>query len=138
MECETRFEVADFGAVAAAAEVPAGELDPLLLHCPQCGMATCRPASSGLAARGPLKWRQCAAELRAQHRIVVIGIGLREDSVLLVRRAIKPRAGYWTLPGGYVENGESMHDAMVREFAEETGAHISNFRLVALYEMPQL
>jgi mutator protein MutT len=44
-----------------------------------------------------------------------------EGRVLLVRRGKAPRAGSWTLPGGCVERGETLHAALKREIAEETG-----------------
>ncbi|KFG96612.1 ADP-ribose pyrophosphatase [Burkholderia paludis] len=50
----------------------------------------------------------------------VIGIVLRERDVLLVRRANPPDAGCWGFPGGKIEPGESIADAVVREIAEET------------------
>ena len=43
------------------------------------------------------------------------------DCVLLVRRAKAPLAGEWSLPGGAVELGETLEEAIVREVAEETG-----------------
>ncbi|WP_269504390.1 NUDIX hydrolase [Burkholderia sp. IMCC1007] len=50
----------------------------------------------------------------------VIGIVLRERDVLLVRRANPPDAGRWGFPGGKIEPGEPIADAIVREIAEET------------------
>ena len=50
----------------------------------------------------------------------VIGIVLRERDVLLVRRANPPDAGCWGFPGGKIESGEPLADAVVREIAEET------------------
>ncbi|CAD9220703.1 ADP-ribose pyrophosphatase [Burkholderia cenocepacia] len=50
----------------------------------------------------------------------VIGIVLRERDVLLVRRANPPDAGCWGFPGGKIEPGEPLADAVVREIAEET------------------
>jgi ADP-ribose pyrophosphatase YjhB (NUDIX family) len=44
--------------------------------------------------------------------------------VLLCRRAIEPRLGYWTLPAGFMENGETTGEAAVRETEEEAGANI--------------
>lgn len=44
--------------------------------------------------------------------------------VLLCRRAIEPRHGYWTLPAGFMENGETTSEAAVRETEEEAGANI--------------
>ncbi|RQU15440.1 NUDIX domain-containing protein [Burkholderia cenocepacia] len=50
----------------------------------------------------------------------VIGIVLRERDLLLVRRANPPDAGCWGFPGGKIEPGEPLADAVVREIAEET------------------
>jgi 8-oxo-dGTP diphosphatase len=48
----------------------------------------------------------------------------REDQVLLVRRARSPAMGFYSLPGGRVEFGESLHAALHREVDEETGLRI--------------
>jgi ADP-ribose pyrophosphatase YjhB (NUDIX family) len=47
-----------------------------------------------------------------------------ELKVLLCKRAIEPRYGYWTLPAGFMENNETTSDAAIRETEEEAGAHI--------------
>lgn len=47
-----------------------------------------------------------------------------ELKVLLCRRAIEPRYGYWTLPAGFMENAETTEEAAVRETEEEAGANI--------------
>ncbi|GAP38272.1 NUDIX hydrolase [Piscinibacter sakaiensis] len=47
-----------------------------------------------------------------------------EDKVLLCRRNIEPRHGYWTLPAGFMELGETTADGALRETVEEAGAHI--------------
>jgi ADP-ribose pyrophosphatase YjhB (NUDIX family) len=47
-----------------------------------------------------------------------------ELKVLLCKRAIEPRHGYWTLPAGFMENNETTSDAAIRETEEEAGAHI--------------
>jgi ADP-ribose pyrophosphatase YjhB (NUDIX family) len=52
--------------------------------------------------------------------------------VLLCRRAIEPRHGYWTLPAGFMENGETTGEAAVRETEEEAGAHIELGNLFTL------
>ncbi len=46
-----------------------------------------------------------------------------EDKVLLCKRAIEPRYGFWTLPAGFMENNESVHQAAARESIEEAHLH---------------
>ena len=53
--------------------------------------------------------------------------------VLLLRRAIKPRLGYWTFPGGYVDLGETAAQAAVRETAEEVGVTVTVGELIGIY-----
>ncbi|MEZ5435951.1 MAG: NUDIX domain-containing protein [Pseudomonadales bacterium] len=45
-----------------------------------------------------------------------------EDKVLLCKRAIEPRLGFWTLPAGFLELGESVAEGAARETDEEAGA----------------
>lgn len=59
-----------------------------------------------------------------------------EISVLLCRRAIEPRLGLWTLPGGFMENGETTTEAASRETIEEAGAHIELGELFAVMNLP--
>ncbi|MGE0865545.1 MAG: NUDIX hydrolase [Vicinamibacterales bacterium] len=57
----------------------------------------------------------------------VVGVGavvVRGDRVLIVRRAHEPRKGEWSLPGGVLELGESLGEAVRREVLEETGLQV--------------
>jgi ADP-ribose pyrophosphatase YjhB (NUDIX family) len=57
--------------------------------------------------------------------VVVVGaVALHEDRLLLVRRGHGPAAGTWSIPGGRVEHFETLHEAVVRETAEETGLRV--------------
>ena len=57
--------------------------------------------------------------------IVAVGaITLRDEDVLLIRRAKEPYAGKWSLPGGAQEIGETVEEAAIREVFEETGVKI--------------
>ena len=56
--------------------------------------------------------------------------------ILLVQRAGEPFAGSWALPGGFVNEGERVHDAAARELAEETGVVASSLTLLGLYDTP--
>ncbi len=63
----------------------------------------------------------------------------REDErVLLCRRAIEPRYGYWTLPAGFMENSETTEEAAARETLEEAGARIDLQGLFSLMNVPHV
>lgn len=59
----------------------------------------------------------------------------QEDEVCLIRRARPPNKGCWSLPGGRLEWGESLHDALLREVLEETHLRITVQELVDLVEI---
>ncbi len=67
---------------------------------------------------------QCG-DIHYQNPKLVVGTIAEQDGrILLCRRAIEPRYGYWTLPAGYMENDESTGQAAERETREEAGAKI--------------
>lgn len=57
-------------------------------------------------------------------------------SVLLVQRAKPPFAGSWALPGGFVDEGERVHEAAPRELLEETGLQVEQLELLGVYDTP--
>ncbi|PIV15685.1 MAG: NUDIX hydrolase [Gallionellales bacterium CG_4_10_14_3_um_filter_54_96] len=61
-----------------------------------------------------------------------------KDKILLCRRAIEPRLGLWTLPGGFMENGESTTQAAIRETLEEANARIEIGELYSMYSLPYI
>jgi ADP-ribose pyrophosphatase YjhB (NUDIX family) len=58
--------------------------------------------------------------------------------VLLCKRAIEPRHGYWTLPAGFMENNETTGDAAMRETLEEAGARVQLHGLFSLLNVPHV
>ncbi|MFZ2525904.1 MAG: NUDIX hydrolase [Candidatus Ferrigenium altingense] len=61
-----------------------------------------------------------------------------ENKILLCRRAIEPRHGLWTLPGGFMENGETTAEAAIRETLEEANARIAIGDLYSMYSLPYI
>ncbi len=67
----------------------------------------------------------------------IVGVGavvIRDGQVLLVQRAQEPLSEKWTLPGGAVELGETLEEAVVRELREETGLTVRVLELVEAFE----
>jgi len=67
--------------------------------------------------------------------LVAVGaVVVNEGRVLLVRRGTEPMLGHWSLPGGLVEVGETLTDAIVREVREETGLIVQPISLIELLD----
>ncbi|HEY7744624.1 MAG TPA: NUDIX hydrolase [Burkholderiales bacterium] len=71
-------------------------------------------------------------------RMVVGCIAEWEDRILLCRRAIEPRHGLWTVPAGYMENGETTFQGAMRETLEEANARVEIGSVYALYNIPHI
>jgi ADP-ribose pyrophosphatase YjhB (NUDIX family) len=70
--------------------------------------------------------------------IVVGSVVTWRDAVLLCRRAIEPRRGYWTLPAGFLELGETPEEGAAREALEEAQATIAIEGLLALFSIARI
>src|ERR1035437_957438 len=67
----------------------------------------------------------------------LIGVGaliLRRDRILMAQRGKQPLQGWWSLPGGALEIGESLDDAVRREVLEETGLEIRPLGVLEIFE----
>ncbi len=72
-------------------------------------------------------------------KIVVGAVAVWEDGrILMCRRAIPPRKGFWTLPAGYMELHETAAEGAMREAREEACAAIEIERVLAVYSIPRL
>jgi ADP-ribose pyrophosphatase YjhB (NUDIX family) len=71
-------------------------------------------------------------------KMVVGCIAEWEDRILLCRRAIEPRHGFWTVPAGFMENGETTAAGAARETLEEANARVEILGLYALFNIPHI
>lgn len=71
-------------------------------------------------------------------KVVVGSVCSWQGRILLCRRAINPRRGFWTLPAGFLEHHETTADGAKREAWEEARARIEIERLLAVYNVPRL
>lgn len=69
-------------------------------------------------------------------RVIVGCLAEHEGRVLLCRRAIEPRSGLWTLPAGFMENGETTVQGAARETWEEARAEVYEQQLYRLFDVP--
>lgn len=71
-------------------------------------------------------------------RIVTGVVAHAGNLILLCRRAIEPRKGFWTLPAGFLELGESVEDGAQREAREEACAELKIETLLGVYSIPRI
>ncbi len=71
-------------------------------------------------------------------RVIVGCIIEHGERVLLCKRAIQPRAGLWTLPAGFMENGETTQQGAARETWEEARARVADQELYRLFDLPHI
>jgi ADP-ribose pyrophosphatase YjhB (NUDIX family) len=106
-------------------------------YCSQCGASVTYPVPEG-----DNMLRHVCAECDTIHyqnpKIVVGCIPEWEDQLLLCKRAIEPRYGLWTLPAGFMENGETVQEGAARETLEEAEARVEVGALYALFNLPHI
>ena len=109
----------------------------LINFCTQCGSATKIEIPQGDDRERDV-CTKCGFIHYFNPRLVVGTIPIWEDKILIVKRAIEPCYGRWTLPAGYLENGESVLDGALRETREEANARIENLQSFGLFNMTQI
>jgi len=103
-------------------------------HCGHCGESLTRGVPPG-DDRERFICPSCGRIHYQNPRMVVGCIPLWQDRLLLCRRAIEPRYGTWTLPAGFLENGESVEEGARREMTEEARASALDLQPYGLYNI---
>lgn len=106
-------------------------------YCSNCG----QPLFQGIPPgddRERYFCKSCGYVAYQNPRMVVGALPEYDGRILMCRRAIEPCYGLWTLPAGYLENGESVTAGAVRETREEACADIANLTAYALFSIPHI
>jgi len=82
--------------------------------------------------------RSCDTVHYQNPKLIVGCIPVWDDQILLCKRAIEPRSGYWTLPAGFMELGETLTEAARRETLEEAHARVDIQHLYVVINLPQV
>jgi ADP-ribose pyrophosphatase YjhB (NUDIX family) len=98
--------------------------------CPQCGAALRRRLAFG---RRRLVCPNDGYVYFNEPKVAVGVVAERRGRLLLVKRNHEPRMGQWSFPSGYVDRGEVLEEAAVRETKEETGLDVGIDRLLGAY-----
>ena len=106
-------------------------------YCGVCGSVTVKKIPEG-----DNRERDCCENCGAIHysnpKIICGTLPVKDGSVLLCKRAIEPRYGKWTLPGGFLENGETVSQGAFRETLEETDTEVKMGDLYSIFNVPQI
>ncbi len=106
-------------------------------YCSQCGAPVSLQVPPG--DHLPRYVCQTCHTIHYQNPRIVAGcIAEWEDRILLCRRAIEPRRGRWTLPAGFMENGETTQAAAARETWEEAEARVVDLELFGVFNLPHI
>ena len=103
--------------------------------CPNCAAPISKRIPPGDSV--PRYLCDACGSIHYQNPKLVVGcVPEWQGRILLCRRAIEPRYGYWTLPAGFMENGESAGQGALRETLEEAGAHVELIAAITMISVP--
>src|ERR1043165_4211400 len=104
--------------------------DPHFIYCPVCATGL---VEQPIAHVRRLMCPNCHFILFLNPELVVIVVLHQEETLLLGKRNIEPAKGLWSFFGGYVERGEKIEEAAIREVKEETNLDVQLEGLIGLY-----
>ena len=105
--------------------------------CSNCGSAVALKIPVGDSL--PRHVCDACGTIHYQNPKMIVGcIAEWESRILLCRRAIEPRHGLWTVPAGFMENGETTAQGALRETLEEANARVEIGPLYAMYNIPHI
>ncbi len=105
--------------------------------CTSCGSSVALKIPAG-DDRERFVCSSCESIHYVNPRVIVGCLPTFEGRVLLCKRAIEPRYGYWTLPAGFMENGETTPEGAARETWEEARARVSRLELYRIFDVPYI
>jgi ADP-ribose pyrophosphatase YjhB (NUDIX family) len=107
-------------------------------YCSHCGSARLETRIPEGDSLPRFVCAECGTIHYQNPKVVVGCLPEWEGQVLLCKRAIEPRLGMWTLPAGFLENGETVEAGAVRETLEEASARVEVAALYTVISLPQI
>jgi 8-oxo-dGTP diphosphatase len=104
-----------------------------IIYCPYCASEV---EHREIAQRHRPFCGSCETAFFEDPKVAVAVVIEQNDQVVLQRRTIDPGSGLWTFPSGYVDRGEPLEEAAVREAWEEVGLQVELQRLLGVYSSP--
>lgn len=104
-----------------------------IVYCPYCATSI---ESRDIAGRGRPFCPSCETAFFEDPKLAVAVVIEQDNQIVLQRRTIDPGSGFWTFPSGFVDRGEPVEEAAIREAWEEVGLQVRLDRFLGLYSSP--
>jgi ADP-ribose pyrophosphatase YjhB (NUDIX family) len=109
----------------------------MIRFCNHCGAPVTHRVPDGDSL--PRAVCDACSHIQYENPKMVVGcVPVWEERIVMCRRAIEPRYGLWTLPAGFMENGESAAEGAAREALEEANARVEVQDLYTVYSLPRI
>ncbi len=104
-------------------------MNEVVNYCPVCGTKTIKKIEGKRKRDFCIK---CKKIFYKNPLVAVAGVCFIKDGIVFVKRKYNPCKGIWTLPGGFVEQGETLENAIKREVKEETGINVKKVKFLKI------